>query len=144
MRHVSDHRVVAVIEIVSPGNKSTAPALRRFVEKATELLYGGVHLMIIDPFPPTPRDPQGIHDAIWKELDVSKFVLPADRPLTVASYLGGFCKEAFVEPVAVGAPLPDMPLFISPRSYVLVPLEKTYQSAWEAVPSIWQKALERK
>jgi hypothetical protein len=56
VRHVTDHRVVAVIEIVSSGNKSTRPAIRTFVEKAAELLRGGVHLMIVDPFPPGPRD----------------------------------------------------------------------------------------
>ena len=32
VRHASDHRVVAVLEIVSPGNKSIRPALRSLVE----------------------------------------------------------------------------------------------------------------
>src|SRR5262245_8717401 len=34
IRHVSDDRVVALVEIVSSGNKDRAPALRTFVEKA--------------------------------------------------------------------------------------------------------------
>ncbi len=139
VRHVSDHRVVAVIEIVSPGNKSTLPALRRFAEKAAELLRSGVHLMVIDLF---PRDPRGIHEIIWNELDSAGFRLPDDRQLTLASYIGGAAQEAFVEPVAVGVALPDMPLFLTPGVYVQTPLEATYRSAWDAVPMIWRKTLE--
>ena len=142
VRHVSDHRVVAVIEIVSPGNKSTRGAIRTFVEKAVELLRRGVHLMVIDPFPPTPRDPQGIHGLIWAELENSDFVLPAGRPLTLASYIGGVSQEAFVEPVAVGTTLPDMPLFLTTGIYVPVPLDAASQSAWEAVPAFWRRVLQ--
>src|SRR6266542_2553407 len=36
VRHVSGDRVVAMIEIVSPGNKAAHNALRSFVEKAAE------------------------------------------------------------------------------------------------------------
>jgi hypothetical protein len=142
VRHVSDDRVIAVVEIVSPGNKSAPGPFRTFVEKASELLRSGVHLMVIDPFPPTPRDPQGIHKAIWDELDVSDFALPADRPLTMVSYTGGACQEAFIEPIAVGTAVPEMPLFLTAETYVSVPLETTYQSAWEAVPMRWRKELE--
>lgn len=142
IHHVSDHRVVAVIEIVSPGNKSTRAAIRQFVEKATKLLQGGIHLLVIDPFPPGPRDPQGIHQAIWDELDEQQFKLPSDRPLTMVSYMGGFKKEAFIEPVGIGSELPDMPLFLSDEIYVLVPLETTYRAAFDAVPRMLRRQLE--
>jgi hypothetical protein len=142
VRHVTHHRVVAVIEIVSPGNKSTRPALRNFAEKAAEPLRGGVHLMIVDLFPPSPRDPQRIHKIIWDELDANDFALPTDRPLTAASYIGGLTQEAFVEPVAAGGSLPEMPLFLTGDVYVSVPLEATYQAAWDAVPLIWQQTLQ--
>src|SRR5262245_11985320 len=33
IRHVSEHRVVAVVEVVSPGNKSTRQALEQFTRK---------------------------------------------------------------------------------------------------------------
>lgn len=143
VRHVSGHRVIAVVEIVSPGNKRTLPALRTFAEKDAELLRGGVHLLVIDLFPPGPRDPQGIHKAIWTELDECDFVLPPERRLTLASYMGGPTKEAFIEPTSAGSSLAEMPLFLSTQTYVLVPLEATYQSAWQAVPAVWKKALER-
>src|SRR5204862_619048 len=51
--------VVAVIEIVSPGNKSSRNALRMFSDKAAALLQAGIHLLVIDLFPPSNRDPQG-------------------------------------------------------------------------------------
>src|SRR5438105_9162501 len=38
VRHVSGDRIVAMVEVVSPGNKSTRHALRAFVEKAADLL----------------------------------------------------------------------------------------------------------
>src|SRR5437773_5538767 len=56
--------VVCVIEIVSPGNKSSRAALRSSVEEAVEFLKQGVHLLVVDLFPPSVRDPQGIHKAI--------------------------------------------------------------------------------
>jgi hypothetical protein len=141
IRHASDHRVVAMVEIVSPGSKNSRHGLRAFVEKAVELLRAGIHLLIVDLFPPGPRDLQGIHKAIWDEYNESDFALPPDRSLTLAAYIGGPSPEAFVEPTAVGAVLPPMPLFLLPDEYVLVPLEATYQAAWEAVPAFWRNVL---
>lgn len=46
--------------------------------------------------------------------------------------------EAFIEPVAVGDELPEMPLFLAADIYIHAPLEATYESAWEAVPSYWR------
>lgn len=59
IRHVSNHQVVAMLEIISPGNKSSRHALRAFVEKAVDMLRAGIHLVIVDLFPPGPRDPEG-------------------------------------------------------------------------------------
>ena len=57
------------------------------------------------------------------------------------AFAAGACPEAFAEPVGVGDRLPDMPLFLTEREYVPVPLEGTYQAAWEALPSFWQEEL---
>lgn len=141
IHHASNHRVVAMVEIVSPGNKNSRHGLRAFVEKAEELLRAGIHLLIVDLFPPSARDPQGIHKAIWDEFNDNNFTLPADRQLTLAAYTGGLCPEAFIEPTAVGAALAAMPLFLTPDEYIRVPLEPTYQAAWEAVPAFWRNVL---
>ena len=126
--------VVAVIEIVSPGNKDSRHALRSFVEKAVALLQAGIHLLIIDLFPPSERDPQGIHKAVWDELADQPFELPAGRRLTLVSYQVGDGLTAHIEPVGVGEPLPDVPLFLARDAHVMVPLEVTYAATWAACP----------
>jgi len=135
-------QVVAVIEIVSPGNKSGVHALRSFVEKADELLRKGINLLVVDLFPPSPRDPQGIHKAIWEEIQDEPFQLPPDKPLTVAAYSAGEPKTAYVEPVAVGDPLPGLPIFLDPDTYVPAPLEPTYEATWAKCPEALKEAVE--
>jgi hypothetical protein len=136
-------RVVCVIEIVSPGNKSSRSALRAFVEKAIEFLRQGIHLLIIDLFPPSVRDPQGIHKAIWDEIEEQPFELPPDKPLTLAAYVAGVPKTAYVELVGVGDVLPDMAAYLDPESWVPVPLEATYQATWASCPEDMREAVER-
>lgn len=143
IRHVSDHRVVAIIEIVSPGNKSSRHALGQFVKMAVEMLEAGVHLLIVDLLPPGTFDPQGIHGVIWAERAGEAFIPPPGLPLTLVAYVAGAeVHQAWVEPTAAGATLIDMPLFLETDRYVPTPLEMTYQSAWEAVPEIWRRKLE--
>jgi hypothetical protein len=142
VRHSSDDRIVALLEIVSPGNKSSRHGLKAFVEKAVEALYRGFHLLVIDLFPPGPRDPQGIHGAVWAEVSDEAFSLPAGEPLTLAAYSAGPVKRAFVEPTAVGRPLIDRPLFLEPDGYINVPLEPTYLAAYRGVPRKWKAVLE--
>jgi len=124
-------KVVAVVEIASPGNKSSNNELRTFVEKTSNLIAQGVHLLVIDLFPPSKRDPQGIHKAIWDEYVEEYFELPADQRLTLAAYDARPPPVAYVEPVAVGQPLPNMPLFLRPEFYVPAPLEDTYRTTWD-------------
>ena len=61
---------------MSPGNKDSRNAIRTFVEKAADILNQGVNLLVVDLFPPTPRDPQGIHKAIWDEFGDEPFEAP--------------------------------------------------------------------
>jgi hypothetical protein len=136
-------RVVCVIEIVSPGNKGSRSALRSFVEKTVDFLRHGGHLLVIDLFPPSVRDPQGIHKAIWDEIDEEPFELTPDKPLTLASYYAGVPKVAYVEPVGVGDLLPDMAAYLDLDSYVNVPLEPTYQATWASCPEDMREAVER-
>ena len=141
IRHISEHRIVAVLEILSPGNKSSEGGLTYFIRKAQELLGTGIHLSLIDLFPPTRRDPEGIHPLVWGDDDADAFHYDPARPLMCASYIGGPGAEAFVEPVAVGDVLPDLPVYLTPGMYVSVPLEATYQAAFDAVPDFWREVL---
>jgi hypothetical protein len=142
IHHVSGDRIVALIDLVSPGNKAARNALRSFVEKAVEALFRGYHLLLVDLFPPTSRDPHGIHAAIWGEFADGEYEPPAGEPLTLASYSAGLRKRAYIEPTAVGRALIDMPLFLEPEWYVNVPLEATYEAAYRGVPRRWRAVLE--
>lgn len=141
VRHASGDRVVAMIEIVSPGNKSTRHALRSFVDKAYAALKAGCHLLLVDLFPPGRHDPRGIHAALAEEFGEEDYSLPADNPLTLAAYSAGELKRYYVEPFAVGDALQDMPLFLTADVYVPVPLEAAYLAAWSAMPRRWQAML---
>jgi hypothetical protein len=134
--------VVAVIEIVSPGNKGSRTALRAFVRKASDLIWQGIHLLVIDLFPPSDRDPQGIHKAIWDEIGERPFELPTDKPLTVVAYRAAPTKTAYVEPVAVGDDLPGLPIFLTEDDYIPAPLEETYRASWAVFPADFKELLE--
>src|SRR5207302_11172170 len=84
IRHSGGDRIVALIEILSPGHKASRRALRSFVEKAAAALARGYHLLLLDVQPPGPRDPQGIHGALWAEICDDPYVAPPDKPLTLA------------------------------------------------------------
>jgi len=135
-------KVVAVIEIISPGNTASQAEFRALVEKSAELIRQGVHLLVIDLFPPGKRDPHGIHKAIWDEFQEEDLELPADKPLTLASYDAGPDYVAYVEFVGVGDELPEMPLFLKPETYVPAPLDTTYQAAWSVFPAALKGLLE--
>ncbi|HEY2415387.1 MAG TPA: hypothetical protein VGI40_24300 [Pirellulaceae bacterium] len=127
-------RIIAVIEIVSRGYKDSRAAIRDFVEKTTEFLKKGIHVLVVDLFPPTPRDPFGIHKAIWDEVEEEPFTLPEGKDRILASYETGGERAAYIEPVGVGDKLADMPLFLTNSLHILVPLEPTYMATWEATP----------
>lgn len=142
IRH-PDGSVVSVIEIVSPGNKNSRHAIRAFARKAVQFFQSGIHLLVVDLFPPNRRNPQGIHKVIWDRVNEEPFELPKDKPLTLVSYAVGFEIVAYVEPVAVGDTLPDWPVFLSSDHYVNCPLEATYQATWNTFPSVLKAPLEQ-
>ncbi len=65
-----------------------------------------------------------------------------DKRLTLAAYEAVQPLTAYVEPVAVGDPLPDMPLFLKPEIYVPAPLETTYRATWQGFPRPLKRLLE--
>ena len=135
-------RIIAVIEIASPGNKDSRAALRDFVEKTVDCLRKGIHVLIIDLFHPTQRDPYGIHKVIWDEIVEEDFTFPDGKDRILVSYKTGGERMAYIEPVTVGDALPDMPLFLTNDLHVMVPLEPTYQATWFASPEELRIAVE--
>src|SRR5262245_39956758 len=98
IRHTSGDRIIALIEILSPGNKAAQYPFRSLLAKAIGALEQGIHLMLIDLFPPTPRDPRGLHSALWEALGGAPFQAPDGEPLMVASYYAARPPVAFLEP----------------------------------------------
>jgi Protein of unknown function (DUF4058) len=142
VRHVSDDRIIAVIEILSRGNKASYNEVRAFLLKAVDLIARGQHVLLVDLQPRTPRDPDGVHALICAEFGGVSTPGPADKPLTLVAYDAGPPKTSYVEPVAVGDVLSDMPLFLAPGWYISVPLERTYQAAYQGVPRRFREVLD--
>jgi hypothetical protein len=144
IRHVSGHQIVALVEVVSPANKDRPQHVNDFVAKALSALNLGIHVATVDLFPPGRHDPQGMHGAVLAGLDEDETPSPppADRPLTLASFVAGPQVEVYLEHGALGRPLPDMPLFLRPDRYINLPLESTYQTAYADMPQYWRNVLE--
>lgn len=144
IRHVSHHRLVTLIEIVSPANKDRVQSVADFAGKVVSAFDYGVHVFLVDPLLPGPHDPAGMHGAIWQRLESTEepYDLPANDRLTLASYVAAEQVDIYLEHPALGAPLPDMPLFLRPDRYVSVPLEATYVEAYRSMPAFWREVLE--
>lgn len=135
-----DERAVALIAIVSPGNKAGAKSVQLFVSQAVEYLTRGVSLLVVDPFPPTRDDSLGLPQVILdklngKPLEAKQF----DKTLTASSFVAEIPPTAYIDQFAVGDPVPEMPLFLEPGRYVNVPLEASYQASWNVLPEITRK-----
>ncbi len=199
IRHVNDHRIVALLEILSPANKDRSSSVDDFVDKVHSALRQDCHLLVVDLFPPGPYDPHGIHGSTWETLvvpeycgaslrimsgamptalrghgwavktcprkavgmapttpsgaaphcsgttqtfDSEDYVQSADKPLLLVAYVASSIPEAYLEPIAVGDVLPDMPLFLQSRCHISVPLESTYQAAYRGMPVYWRGVVE--
>ena len=86
-----------------------------------------------------------MHGVICQRLEQSDepYDLPAEEPLTLAGYAAGPQVDVYLEHLAVGAALPEMPLFLRPDRYVEVPLEATYQAAYRGMPAFWREVLDQ-
>ncbi|MBI2805258.1 MAG: DUF4058 family protein [Planctomycetes bacterium] len=142
IRHVSGHRIVALVEILSPANKDRAKHVEEFLFKAEGALVQNVNLLLIDLFPPGVHDPAGMHGGLWERFDDDPYVVPVDEPLVAASYVASDRPDAYVEHFSVGASLPDMPLFLNAERYINVPLEATYEMAFRGMAEFWRRVLE--
>ncbi len=144
VRHVSGDRVIGYIEIVSPGNKHSAVAMRAFVDKLARGLRSGCHVLVIDLHPPTSRDPRGVHALFWQQHfgDDDAPGVDQQNPLGLSAYCSSARPTAYFEPLSVGDALIDMPVFLTQDYYINVPLEQTYLEAWQGVPQRWRRVVD--
>ncbi|NLY02093.1 MAG: DUF4058 domain-containing protein [Rhodopirellula sp.] len=144
IRHVSGHRIIALMEIVSPANKDRPRHVSELTGKIETALMENIHVLLIDIIPPGPHDPQGVHGAVWERFDNEPYPLPADEPLTLASYVADRRPDAYLEHLTVGSLLAEMPLFLDPDYYINIPLEPTYMAAYRGMPAYWRDVVEGK
>jgi hypothetical protein len=127
-------QVLAVVELVSPGNKDDAEARSVFAGKCLSYLAKGIGLVIIDIVSDRLAN---LHNVLihLAEND-AKFLIPGDPPLYVAAYRPVHRnKEDLIDlwhwPLAIGAALPAVPLALKGYGCVRLDLEATYAEACE-------------
>jgi hypothetical protein len=133
VRRADHHQPVAAVMWVTRQDKETPYRLRAVVRHAVAALTHGVGLVLIDLFPPTPLAPAGVHGAVWEDLAGRPDDSPADRPFAVVSY-DAERVAAHVHPLAVGDPLPAVPLFLDGGRHVMLSLGESYRAAWDVLP----------
>jgi hypothetical protein len=111
IRHATDDRIVALVEIASPGNKDRAQSVQRFVDKAVAALQSGYHLVVIDLFEPGKNDPAGLASAVWEEVGGRRIAWPPGNPLSGASFRVADRVRCYAESFAAGTVIPELPLF---------------------------------
>jgi hypothetical protein len=142
IRHVGNDRIVAMLEIVSAANKDRKKSVAEFLNKLEHALYHGIHVVLVDLFPPGRHDPLGMHGALWQRLGGAAEGPPHEEPLTIASYVADAPLDSYWEYLSLGSPLPDAPLFLDPETYIKLPLEATYMTAWQSTPEPYRMVLE--
>ena len=112
--------------------------------KVSAAVEAGVHVCVIDPFPPRAADaPSGLVGAVAVAAGFGEIDLPADKPLCMAAIDADRPPRLYAEPLAVGGggALPDLPLFLAPERHVPLPLDATYAVAWNATPRRWRDVI---
>jgi hypothetical protein len=123
-------RLVAAVEIVSPANKDRPDKRRAFVAKCAALLKQRVSVSIVDVV--TTRH-FNLYGELLELLGVADPALAAEAPgLYAAACRGtkkadGWWLEAWLHPLAVGQPLPTLPLWLANDLALPLELETTYE-----------------
>src|ERR1043165_2830461 len=134
IRHATDDRIVAVLEIVSRGNKWGKANLESFMEKAHGCLDHRIHFTYVDVHPPGQFDPYGIHGALCLENGDDPPAIPSGKTLSAAGYEAADIVSAYVNPFGVGDIIPVTPLYLRSKYYVMLPFEETYIAPFASFP----------
>lgn len=126
-------KIVAAVELVSPGNKDRDEARTPFAAKVASYLAGGVSVVIVDIC--TSRL-ANLHHAILPLLSADEPRFARDVALYTVAYRPVQRGDAgqidiWTEPLGLGRPLPTMPLWLNAEHCVPVELGATYRKACE-------------
>jgi len=124
--------LVAVIELVSPGNKDRHAERLAFATKCASYLAQGVSLIVVDVV--TNRQ-ANLHNEIIRLMEAAPDqAFPADVNLYATAYRPvrrGESEEIdlWMRSLALGAPLPTLPLRLTGDLFIPVDFEAAYQEA---------------
>lgn len=129
-------RLVAAIELVSPGNKDRLENRDAFLVKCISLLQQDVCVSIVDPV--TIRS-SNLYADLLSRIDRSDPSLGASPPALYAVTCrwrplrrrGLF--ESWFHPLALGQPLPTLPIWLSPEQSISLDLEPSYEETCKAL-----------
>jgi hypothetical protein len=130
--NVAGPTLVAAIELVSPGNKDRDDARRAFAAKCAAYLQRGIGLIVVDIV--TSRH-ANLHDELMGLLGHgSGFVFPEPTPLYATAYRPAHREQRneidlWREALALGRPLPTLPLAVRGLGCLSIDLEGTYMEA---------------
>ena len=126
----SGRRLVAAIELVSPANKDRPEARRAFVAKCVALLNEHVCVVIVDVV--TTRAANLYRDLL-EHFDEAAASSAEGRPALHAVSCrgarreGAWFLETWAHPLALGRPLPTLPLWLAEDHAVPLDLEPSYE-----------------
>jgi hypothetical protein len=125
-------RVVAAIELVSPANKDRPSNRQAFAVKCAAYLQQHIAVVVVDLVTSRAAD---LHAELLQLLHISA-ASPAD--LYAAAYRSVTISEAarleaWPHPLALGAELPTLPLWLSPDLALPLDLEQSYAASCEAL-----------
>src|SRR6266851_4150731 len=124
-------QLVAAVELVSPRNKDRPSSREFYRNRYLSYLWSGVHLMLVD----VHRRPLGFSfvEAMAAEVECQ---FPVGLPPHVVSWNaggptpeGGQFLDGWYRALAVGEPLPTLPLALTAERSLLIDLERTYSEA---------------
>jgi hypothetical protein len=124
--------LVGVVELISPGNKDRPAERLAFATKCASYLAQGVSLIVIDIV--TNRR-ANLHNEIMRIMEASPDLAFADDVTLYATAYRPAQRgqeeqiDLWMRPLALGAPLPQMPLRLTGDVFVPVDFEAAYQEA---------------
>ena len=132
-----NRRLVAAIEIVSPSNKDRPHHRRSFVAKCVGLIEQRVSVVIVDLV--TSRN-FNLYTDVLELIDRNDPTFEEElRPIYAAAMRwrcqedDTYLLESWAHPLAIGQPLPTLPLWLADNLSVPLELERTYEETCAAL-----------
>ena len=123
-------RLVAAVEIVSPSNKDRPETRTAFVSKVAALLDQGICLSIVDVVTTSNFN---LYAELMDFLDSTDPALGDEPPCTYAvtvrtrPEIERRLMDNWYHPLAIGQPLPTLPIWLTETSAVSLELESSYE-----------------